>query len=157
MDKAFKNIPRQMCHFHMKKIVQRYITMRPKLEASKELKKIMLSLTKTNEINFTKRLKEWYGIYQPFLDEKTLSNTTNNLKYTHPRLRSAYRSLISNLPYLFTYKNKQYKDLNIKNTTNSIEGGIFSHMKNMVSLHRGITKGKKLLLIDFYLINMGQK
>ncbi len=27
--KAFKDIPIQMCHFHQKKIVQRYITMRP--------------------------------------------------------------------------------------------------------------------------------
>jgi hypothetical protein len=41
--KAFKNIPIQMCHFHQKKIVQRYITIRPKLEASKDLKKIVSS------------------------------------------------------------------------------------------------------------------
>ena len=29
--KAFKKIPIQMCHFHQKKIVQRYITMKSKL------------------------------------------------------------------------------------------------------------------------------
>jgi len=146
-----------MCHFHMKRIIQRYITMKPKLEASKDLKKIMSSLTRTNEKNFTPNLSNWYKKYKDFLDEQTLSPTTNKLQYTHPRLRSAYRSLVNNLPYLFIHKNKKYKHLNIQNTTNSIEGGIFSHMKNMVSLHRGITKGMKLTLVDFYLMNLGKK
>lgn len=52
--KAFNDISKQMCHFHMKKICQRYITMNPKLQASKDLKKIVSRLTKTNEKNFTK-------------------------------------------------------------------------------------------------------
>ena len=34
--KAFDNTPKQMCHFHQKKIIQRYITMKPKLEAGKD-------------------------------------------------------------------------------------------------------------------------
>jgi hypothetical protein len=118
IDKAFKNIPRQMCHFHMKQIIQRYITMKPKLEASKDLKIIMSSLTRTNENNFTKSLYNWHNKYKNFLSEKTESSTTGKLQYTHLKLRSAYRSLITNLPYLFTYKNKKYKHLSIQNTTN---------------------------------------
>ncbi|WP_434581546.1 hypothetical protein MLC52_05345 [Sulfurimonas sp. NW15] len=50
--KAFKDIPIQMCHFHQKKIVQRYLTMRPKLQASKDLKKIVSRLTQTTEKNY---------------------------------------------------------------------------------------------------------
>ena len=46
-----------MCHFHMKQIVQRYITMRPKLEASIDLKVIMSSLTRTNEKTLLSKLK----------------------------------------------------------------------------------------------------
>ena len=114
IDKAFKDIPRQMCHFHMKQIIQRYITMKPKLEASKDLKNIMTSLTKTTEDTFTLRLKDWHKKYEDFLAEKTVSSTTGKLQYTHSRLRSAYRSLINNLPYLFTYKNKKYKSLKFK-------------------------------------------
>ena len=124
--KAFKDIPIQMCHFHQKKIVQRYITMKPKLEAGKELKKIVSRLTMTTQKNFTQKLDEWYDEYQVFLDEKTISNTTGKLRYTHPRIRSAYRSLRTNFPYLFTYKN--HKNLTISNTTNELEGGVFSHM-----------------------------
>ncbi|MCB4782781.1 MAG: transposase, partial [Sulfurovum sp.] len=37
------------------------------------------------------------------------------------KLVSAYRSLRTNLPYLFTYK--KYKHLGIHNTTNSLDGG----------------------------------
>ena len=41
LHKAFKDIPIQMCHFHQKKIVQRYITLKPKLEAGKDLKRVV--------------------------------------------------------------------------------------------------------------------
>ena len=104
-----------MCHFHQKKIVQRYITMRPKLEASKDLKKIVSRLTLTTEKNFTVKLDEWYDIY------------------------------------------KDYKHLSISNTTNALEGGVFSHMKNMISLHRGLSKSLKLNLVDYYLVNYKKK
>jgi hypothetical protein len=153
--KAFNDVPIQMCHFHQKKIIQRYITMRPKLQASKDLKKIVSRLTLTTEKNFTQNLDIWYEKHKYFLAEKTKSATTGKLCYTHPRLRSAYRSLRTNLPYLFTYKN--YKDLSISNTTNSLEGGVFSHMKNMISLHRGLTKSLKLKLVDYYLVNYMKK
>jgi len=76
-----------------------------KLEASKELKKIVSRLTQTTEKNFTNKLDGWYEIYKEFLDEKSVSLTTGELHYTHPRIRAAYRSLKTNLPYLFTYKN----------------------------------------------------
>jgi hypothetical protein len=151
LTKAFKDIPIQMCHFHQKKIVQRYITMRPKLEASIELKKIVSRLTHTTEKNFTQKLDDWYKTYEDFLDEKSVSSTTGELHYTHSRIRAAYRSLRTNLHYLFTYKN--HKNLSISNTTNALEGGVFSHMKNMISLHRGISKSMKLNLVDYYLVN----
>ncbi len=135
--KAFRDIPIQMCHFHQKKIVQRYITMRPKLEAGKDLKRIVSRLTQTTEKNFTQ------------------SSTTGKLHYTHPRIRAAYRSLRTNLPYLFTYK--IHKHLVISNTTNALEGGVFSHMKNMISLHRGLSKSLKLNLVDYHLVNYKKK
>jgi hypothetical protein len=39
LNTVFKGYPIQMCHFHQKKIVDRYITKNPKLEASIELLK----------------------------------------------------------------------------------------------------------------------
>ena len=129
--------------------------MRPKLEASKNLKKIVSRLTQTTEKNFTQKLDDWYAFYKDFLEEKSMSSTTGELNYTHPRIRAAYRSLRTNLPYLFTYKN--YKKLYIQNTTNALEGGVFSHMKNMISLHRGLRKSLKIKLVDYYLENYKKK
>ena len=56
-----------------KKIIQRYLIMRPKLEASKDLKRIVSKLTQTTEKNFPQKLDEWYDKYQDFLDEKSQS------------------------------------------------------------------------------------
>jgi hypothetical protein len=35
--RLFADLPVQMCHFHQKAIITRYLTRRPKLEAGKEL------------------------------------------------------------------------------------------------------------------------
>ncbi len=54
-----------MCPFHQKKIVQRYLTMRSKLEANKDLKKIVSRLTQTTEKNFAQRLDASQGHFLP--------------------------------------------------------------------------------------------
>ena len=69
--------------------------------------------------------------------------------YTHAKLVSAYRSLRTNLTYLFTYKN--HKHLAIYNTTNSLDGGVFSPMKMLIKIHRGLSKSLKLKMVDGYL------
>ena len=53
-----------MCHFHQKMIIQRYVTRRPKLEASKDLKKIVSRLTSTTQIRFENKLDIWYQEYE---------------------------------------------------------------------------------------------
>jgi hypothetical protein len=153
--KAFKDFPVQMCHFHQRKIINRYLTRRPRLQASKDLQKVMYNLTSINQKNFTKKLSDWYKMYQSFLDEKSLSSKNGKLIFTHPRVRSAYRSLITNLPHLFTYKN--YKNITIHNTTNSIDGGVFSPMKKLLKIHNGFTKNLKLKMVDDYLVSYKKK
>jgi len=139
-----------MCHFHQKSIIKRYITKHPKLQASKDLQKIMNRLTSTNETIFTKKLDAWHEIYQGFLAEKTLNESTGKESFTHAKLVSAYRSLRTNLPYLFTYK--RYKHLHVHNTTNSLDGGVFSPMKMLIKIYRGLNKSLKLKMVDDYLV-----
>lgn len=148
--KAFKDYPVQMCQFNQKRIIQRYITKNPKLQASKDLQKIMNRLTSTNETIFTKKLDAWYEIYKDFLAEKTLNDLTGKESFTHAKLVSAYRSLRTNLPYLFIYK--KHKHLIIYNTTNSLDGGVFSPMKMLIKIHRGLSKSLKLKMLDDYLV-----
>lgn len=141
----FLDIPVQMCHFHQKKIIQRYLTLSPILEAGIELKKITDTLCNTNKEEFTKKLEDWYKRWEIFLKERTADPITNRWHYTHRRIRSAYYSLNKNLPYLFTYQ--KYPELNIPNTTNSLDGS-FASLKELVRVHRGHNQYLKKKIIE---------
>lgn len=155
LNKVFKRYPIQMCHFHQRKIVDRYITKNPKLEASIELQKILNRLTKTTESRFKNKLLNWYSKYEDFLNEMTINYDTGEATYTHYKLRAAYASLCSNLDYLFTYKN--LPNLSIPNTTNHLDGGKFSDLKNRIRVHRGLSKELKKKVVDFFMLNNGKK
>ena len=60
----------------------------------------------------------------------------------------AYLSLIRNLPYLFVYQD--YKELNIPNTTNVLDGQ-FANLKNKLRNHNGLSKVRKMRFIDEFL------
>ena len=143
--KAFSDIPIQMCHFHQVQIVTRYITRRPKLPAGKELRTLTLLLKETDEASFSFWLKEWHEKWKDFLGEKTYDPGKKRYHYVHRRLRSAYRSLKTHLPYLFTFE--RYATLNMPNTTNSLDG-TFSHVKEKIRVHRGLKNHRRNKLIN---------
>jgi hypothetical protein len=141
---VFMDLPVQMCQFHQVAIINRYLTRKPKLDAGKELRKIALLLTGSTEKEFTFLLDGWYFKWKEFLIEKSFNLETQKFHYTHKRLRSAYRSLKTNLPYLFTYQ--KYSQLKIPNTTNSLDG-TFSYFKTLLRIHRGMSKAKRYKMI----------
>jgi len=134
-----------MCHFHQRQIIIRHLTTKPKLEAGIELKKIAETLCHTTEEKFTDLLDMGYLKWHDFLKEKTTDPITGKWFHTHKRIRSAHYSLKTHLPYLFTYQ--KYPELNIPNTTNSLEGS-FSHLKELVKIHRGLSYKTKRKMID---------
>jgi len=141
------NIPIQMCQFHQIAIIKRYLTSNPKLLASQQLKQIAELLPKTTEARFKILLDAWYFRWSPFLKERTRVPGTKRWFYTHKRTRSAYRSLITNLPFLFTYQRLKKLGISCPNTNNSLEGS-FAHLKDKVRLHRGLKLNRKLKLIN---------
>lgn len=147
---VFSDIPVQMCHFHQLQIITRYLTRKPKLEASRELRKISLTLTNTTKEKFKEDLDNWYLKWKVFLNEKTINPETGRWFFTHKRLRSAYKSLSTNLPHLFTYQ--KYSNLKICTTTNSLDGS-FSHLKTLLRIHRGQTQQRRKKMIDEILKN----
>jgi len=148
--KIFSDIPTQMCHFHQKSIIRRYLTNNPRLQAGIELKEIVKYLGKVDEKNFNTMLINWNNKWQYFLKEKTIDPIANHWHYTHGRIRSAYRSLKFNMPYLYTYQ--KYPNLNIPNTTNSLDGS-FANLKELVRIHRGFNNNLKSKLIQQILSN----
>ena len=148
----FPDIPMQMCQFHMIKIVNRYLTRKPKTDAAKELRKIVLQLPRQSRVEFTKFFEEWQIKWNDFLNERTISvsKTTGKKRqiYTNKRLRSAVLSLKKHLPYLFTFED--YPHLNIPNTTNTLDGH-FSDLKNKLRNHNGLSKERKMkYIIGFF-------
>lgn len=153
LPQLFPGIPVQICQFHQLQIITRYITRRPKLPASIELRGFALLLTETDEASFSYWLREWHEKWKEFLAEKSFDAERKQFRYTHRRLRSAYRSLKTNMPYLFTFQ--RYRELGMPNTTNSLEGS-FSHLKEKIRLHRGLKKSRKLKLIHQLLFSTSQ-
>jgi len=144
----FADIPVQMCHFHQQAIITRYLTRKPKLEAAIDLKRVASYLGKVTRYRFELLLECWYVRHEGFYNEKVDDDSKRGWHYKHRRVRSAYRSLKTNLPYLFTYRN--YPDMNIPNTTNALDGGLFSPLKDLLKVHRGIgVEMKRKLIIDF--------
>jgi hypothetical protein len=146
----FSDIPVQMCHFHQKMIVNRYLTRKPKLLAGSELRNIANTLCASNKSAFQESLEVWHSKWNRFLKEKTINSESGKWFYTHRRLRAAYRSLKTNIPFLFTYQD--YPELDIPRTTNSLEGS-FAHLKQLVGIHRGLNIDIKLKAIHEYLTN----
>lgn len=142
---VFSGIPIQMCHFHQKQILRRYLTQKPKLEAGRELKSLSEKLSQSTEEEFRELLSLWYKKWEDFLKEKTLQEDSKKWHYTHRKMRSAYYSLTRNLPYLFTYQ--KYPELQISKTTNSLDGS-FGHLKTLLKNHRGLTKERRFKVIE---------
>jgi len=145
---SFKDIPVQMCQFHQKQIVVRYLTKKPKLQAAQELMNVLNLLTNTDKESFEGALGLWYEKWKEFLNERSINPLNNKTFYTHKKLRSAYRSLKNNLPWLFTwYDNTK---LDIPNTTNAIDGH-FADLKNKLRNHNRLSISRKKKFIDGFL------
>jgi len=145
---SFKGIPVQMCQFHQAAIVRRYITKNPRIPAAIELKEIMALLKQTDKESFEGALIQWYDKWKSFLNERTINEETGKSYFTHKRLRSAYRSLKTNLHWLFTWYD--HIDLGIPTTTNSIDGH-FADLKNKLRNHNGLSLKRKIKFIDEFL------
>lgn len=145
---SFENIPIQMCQFHQASIVRRYITKNPRMGAAIELKEITALMKQTDKESFEGALNEWYDRWKTFLNERTTNKKTGKSFFTHKRLRSAYRSLHTNLKWLFTWYD--HIELNIPNTTNAIDGH-FADLKNKLRNHNGLSIERKKKFIDEFL------
>lgn len=137
----FGKIPVQMCHFHMGKILAKYLTRNPKLDVNKELWGIWSQRHIYNPVTFKNALKLWFGKYHEELEEIYIDRFGRN-QFVKIKTRQAYFSLLHFTPWLFTYQKCKW----IPETNNSIEG-TFSHVKKKINVHSGLSVGRKMKLI----------
>jgi hypothetical protein len=147
---VFNNKPVQFCHFHQKQIMRRYVTKNPRLKPGIELKEVVEMLGEIPGEEFKKYLQAYINYHKNFLNEKTIDPITRKSTFTHSRIRSAIKSLLTNFNNLFTYEN--YPELQIPITTNSLESH-FSHIKTLTRIHRGLKRKMKQKFIETILLN----
>jgi hypothetical protein len=142
LPRVFGDIPFQMCQFHMKQIVVRNVTLNPKTDAGQVILAIAKTLTQTTQEDFDRRLRDFHVKYIDFISEKT-THPDGSKSWTHEGVRSAYMSLLHWRAYLFTYLDHP----RMPNTTNTCDGH-FSHIKDIVRIHRGLSKSFKQKVLD---------
>lgn len=87
----------------------------------------------------------WQQRWKEFLRERTHDKRSGRNTYTHPRVRSAYLSLIRNIRWLWT--SQDYPQLHIPNTNNAVEK-VFTDIKTKL---RVIIKMRRMVLIQEYI------
>lgn len=145
---ALFRIPVQLCHFHQIQAGVRYLGKYPKTEAAKDLLRLYRSIGSWFQEKLEANLAVWAMEYDDLLAERTI-HPSGRWSYTHRRLRSAWVSLRRNLLYLYVYQ--QYPELAIPNTTNPLDGGVFSPMKTMLKTHRGLNPSHQNSLVLSFL------
>jgi hypothetical protein len=147
LNKVFSGIPFQICQFHTKKLCLRHLTQNPQTEAGQVLLALVKTLPFTNYQMFKFRLQKYIIHFNEILNERTF-HPSGDWSYTHDNIRSAIFTLSKYLDYLFTYE----KDRHIPKTTNTAEG-YFSHLKDVVRIHRGMSLKLKQKVIDRIMLN----
>lgn len=147
----------QRCRFHAWLNIKTKLTLHPESIAGKELLKLTRDLprlrTKRQARCWKRRLKYWYRKHQEFVNERTIKHDLKprerSWRYTHERLRSAYRQLHNITDDLLRSSYRSNPEL--PSTTNHIEGGINSQIRTKLKLHRGMPSAHQMRLVDWYL------
>lgn len=137
----------QMCQVHQQRIIQKYLTLSPELQPSKELLSLSRLLTNTDKESFIGAFNEWAKKWDSFLKERSVDDLGKS-RYTHQRLRSAYLSLKRNMKWLWTFYDNP--NLGIPNTNNALEGS-FTDIKTKVRVHSGMKKSNREKFLDEYI------
>lgn len=134
----------QRCTFHVYCTVRSCTTLKPRLQAGKELYALGVNLLKVRDKEgrdaWKSEYEKWLIRWEEFLAQKTrLDNGTQ--VYTHERLRKARRAIntLLNNTTLFTFLDENWDEhANMPAMNNRIEGGVNAQLRLMLLQHRGL-------------------
>ena len=142
----------QMCQYHMIQIVRRYLTLRPRLLAARELKALVDGITHEDGAEFEGKYRHWKSKWEDLLNRRSMLKS-GKTQFTHKRLRSAMHSVDFYLPYLFTYQLPECDGM--PNTNNKIEG-TFTDLKKKLNNHSGMSKVNRKRFISGFFLALGE-
>jgi hypothetical protein len=148
----FTKYPYQVCQFHIQKGVSTLLTRNPKSIAGKDLKQFNDTFIKLklNRTQFLEQMANYIQTHQDYLREISEIDPT---QLKHKRLIKALNKYKNNLKYMFTFQVNP--ELYIPNTTNKIDGGVFSPLKRLLNNHNGLSKTNRKNWIIVFLNSRG--
>jgi len=150
IQKVFPEVVVQRCLVHIKRQVRNYLSGMPRTEPAQHLLRLSRRITmlKTQEeaANWLLELHLWHQRYKSFVDEITFNPGTQRYWYTHKNLHAAFTLVRKAIPNMFHYLD----DPEIPYTTNRLEN-YFTHLKEKLTLHRGLRFDSKRNFIKWYL------
>jgi hypothetical protein len=149
---VFSSYPTQICQWHFQAKLLRKTNLNTRTQLGQNLKYVAAHFI--NQRWSKQQLQNTFEAlntnYTDFLNEKN-----DNNQYVHRGLRSAMRTIKTNLNNVFAFQN--YPQLNIPNTTNHLDGGINPKIKKLVYDHRGLNKPRRNKLIQVLAGSLSQK
>ncbi|GHT16769.1 hypothetical protein AGMMS4956_19780 [Bacteroidia bacterium] len=129
----------QRCLVPIQRETRNWLTQHPQSLAGQELRLIINKLhTIDNHEKWGYWVVElifWYNQYKDFVNEKSYKEETGRYWFKHKLVRKAFIHIQRALPDMFHYLDNP----RIPKTTNGLES-FFGHLKQNISLHRGLSK-----------------
>lgn len=148
--KVYPDVRIQRCLFHIQRMSGLWLTARPQSECALQLlmltKRIMNLDTKEKAYKWMIDVHHWEAKYLEFIQEKSINAITGRVWYKHKMIRRVRTLLKRAWLDMFHY----CYDSKIPKTTNALEG-YFSHLKNHLNIHRGLTLQHRIGFIKWYL------
>ena len=102
--------------------------------------------THNDSLYWKSLFKQWCDTYQDYLNTRSYKPETNTQWYTHKMVRKAYVHIRRAMPDMFHYTENN----SIPKTTNALES-FFGHLKENISLHRGLSYNHYQNYVKWYL------
>jgi transposase-like protein len=148
--KVCPEITLQRCLFHLQNMCGIWLSPRPKSPAGQDLKKIVGVLHRINnqgdKLYWNRMFVRWYKLYKPYIEEMSINPKTGRRWHKHKLLFRSFSVLRRAQPNMFHYLNNPM----IPKTTNGLES-FFGHLKDNLSIHRGLTLKHRNNFIKWYL------
>jgi hypothetical protein len=148
--KSSPNTVIQRCLAHIQRESLQWLTRHPQSQAGYELKEIIKRLHTIDNRDkwgyWIVDMVKWYQRHECFVNAKTFKPDTKRYWFTHRNVRKAFIHIKRALPDMFHYLDNP----NIPKTTNGLES-FFGHLKQNISLHRGLSKTHYKNYVKWYL------
>ena len=149
INKVCRQVIVQRCLVHIQRMCRIWLTSQPKSIAAYELRNIVGGLHCIKDRQqwgyWIVDLINWHKKHQSYLNEKTI-HPEGRYWFKHKMLRRAFTVIKRALPNMFHYLDNP----GIPKSTNALES-FFGHLKNHITIHRGLSKKNRRFFIQWYL------